>query len=367
MGNSYTDKIKLRMPAAGDTGWDDEVNDNTQILEVIVAQVLNNNYCISGVTPSDGGGLDVDHAAGVCFINGTKYDISASSKTCTANNLNYLYVDDSGTMQISTTAPTGDYALIAVIDAGAASLDRIGDVRRVVASLQLDSIKLQDQTTDDYNLVIESDSDTDVLSADRTLTIDVHDGDRVIDLQANLTVEGAATVDQDLSQDADVTHNTMTLNGGQIAFPAAQNASADPNTLDDCEKGTWTLTITPETSGTVTMQSGRDLCSYIKIASLVIAYGFVAIDSINSPVGDLLFSLPFASENASEYAGLPSGPLSISNVDFSGDYMTARVENNSSYFKIVENTNGGGWDFIDGSDMDGTGWYSFCVCYLAAN
>ena len=64
MANSYTDKIKLRMPAAGDTGWDDEVNDNAEMLEVILAAILNNNYTISGLTPSDGGGLDVDYAAG---------------------------------------------------------------------------------------------------------------------------------------------------------------------------------------------------------------------------------------------------------------------------------------------------------------
>jgi hypothetical protein len=32
----------------------------------------------------------------------------------------------------------------------------------------------------------------------------------------------------------------FTLTGGQLAFPAAQNASADANTLDDYEEGTWT-------------------------------------------------------------------------------------------------------------------------------
>jgi len=43
----------------------------------------------------------------------------------------------------------------------------------------------------------------------------------------------------------------MTLTGGQIKFPAAQNASADANTLDDYEEGTWTPAVTGITANTV--------------------------------------------------------------------------------------------------------------------
>lgn len=56
---------------------------------------------------------------------------------------------------------------------------------------------------------------------------------------------------------------------GQIKFPASQNASADANTLDDCEKGTFTPTLTFATPGdlavTYTTQTGR----YTKIGRLV--------------------------------------------------------------------------------------------------
>jgi hypothetical protein len=37
---------------------------------------------------------------------------------------------------------------------------------------------------------------------------------------------------------------TINLTGGQIAFPATQSASANANTLDDYEEGTWTPTAT---------------------------------------------------------------------------------------------------------------------------
>ncbi len=36
------------------------------------------------------------------------------------------------------------------------------------------------------------------------------------------------------------TFDHLHLTGGQIAFPATQNASADAHTLDDYEEGTWT-------------------------------------------------------------------------------------------------------------------------------
>lgn len=131
MANTYTDLLKLRMPAAGDTGWDDEVNENTKIAEVAFDGLLGTNFVVSGLTPSDGGGLNVDYTAGVVNIGGVLYSISASSKAATASNLNFLYVDSSGTMQINTVAPTGSYVPIAIVDAGIAALDRIGDLRNL--------------------------------------------------------------------------------------------------------------------------------------------------------------------------------------------------------------------------------------------
>jgi hypothetical protein len=62
---------------------------------------------------------------------------------------------------------------------------------------------------------------------------------------------------------------TPSLNG--IAFPATQSASADANTLDDYEEGTWTPTITANGgsgSPTYTSQVG----TYTKIGRSVTIY-----------------------------------------------------------------------------------------------
>lgn len=69
----------------------------------------------------------------------------------------------------------------------------------------------------------------------------------------------------------------LTTNG-QIVFPASQNASANANTLDDYEEGTWTPVIggMGGTSGqTYSSQSGR----YVKIGKLVWASFDVTLSS----------------------------------------------------------------------------------------
>ena len=59
---------------------------------------------------------------------------------------------------------------------------------------------------------------------------------------------------------------TINLTGGQITFPATQSASADANTLDDYEEGTWTpVAAVGFTIVGATVASG----SYTKIGNLV--------------------------------------------------------------------------------------------------
>lgn len=129
MANSYTDLLQLRMPALGDVGWDDEVNDNQMIAEFVLGAILKSNVVISGLAPSDGGGLDLDYTAGDVVVGGAQYAVGSGSKTCTGNAKNWIYVDSSGVVQIATTQPTGDYVALAMVDAGSTTIDRIADCR----------------------------------------------------------------------------------------------------------------------------------------------------------------------------------------------------------------------------------------------
>lgn len=75
--------------------------------------------------------------------------------------------------------------------------------------------------------------------------------------------------------------------GGQIQFPATQNASADANTLDDYEEGTWT----PSLGGTATYSTQRG--RYIKMGGLVLYDWELVLTAIGTGSVDTVSGLPF--------------------------------------------------------------------------
>ena len=84
---------------------------------------------------------------------------------------------------------------------------------------------------------------------------------------------------------------------GQIKFPATQNASADANTLDDYEEGTWTPTDASGAGLSFSAATG----TYTKIGRIVF-YGLavtypVTVDGSNSKIGSLPFTLAAGNEN----------------------------------------------------------------------
>jgi hypothetical protein len=96
--------------------------------------------------------------------------------------------------------------------------------------------------------------DAPAVAGTTTLTLPATTG--TLSLTASPTFTGQATIP------------TINLTGGQITFPATQSASADANTLDDYEEGTWTPSIIGSTTagtGTYTTQQG----TYTKIGNIV--------------------------------------------------------------------------------------------------
>jgi len=153
---------------------------------------------------------------------------------------------------------------------------------------------------------------------------------------------------------------------GGIAFPATAVPSADPNTLDDYEEGTYTITITPTTSGTVTLDSTIDFCSYVKIGSIVHIQGYFVISSISSPVGNLRFLLPFTTVNLGESAGNSVGSVVAANLNFTAAYLGLNISENVLHFDIREIADAGAIDIIEGADLGGTETFSIQATYRAA-
>ena len=84
-----------------------------------------------------------------------------------------------------------------------------------------------------------------------------------------------------------------------IAFPATQVSSADANTLDDYEEGTWTPTFTfgssAPSSVTYHTQSGR----YTKIGRVVYVECYIRISAYSGGSGNVLVAgFPFTSASS---------------------------------------------------------------------
>ena len=103
------------------------------------------------------------------------------------------------------------------------------------------------------------------------------------------TTEGAGTPTERMRLDASghaIIPAGVTLGTAVGTYNAA-------NTLDDYEEGLHTVTVTPSTSGSVTLNNPQ--VRYTKIGNTVFISGNIRCTSVSSPVGtSIQFSLPFA-------------------------------------------------------------------------
>lgn len=123
------------------------------------------------------------------------------------------------------------------------------------------------------------------------------------------TADGAGTLTDRLTIDSTglatftgriTVNDILTVAAGQIAFPAAQNASAGANTLDDYEEGSWTPAITYATPGTFNANGGTYVGSYTKVGRMVTLWGVATTGAmtLGTASGFLqVTGLPFAAVN----------------------------------------------------------------------
>lgn len=92
----------------------------------------------------------------------------------------------------------------------------------------------------------------------------------------------------------DVTAGNDAIVGRGVKFPAVQVPSADPNTLDDYEEGTWTPVISAGT-GTITTSSATGI--YTKIGRTVFVEISITITTNGTGGNFIQATLPFAAVN----------------------------------------------------------------------
>ena len=92
------------------------------------------------------------------------------------------------------------------------------------------------------------------------------------------------------------TAGILVINGGGLKFPATQVPSADANTLDDYEEGTWTPAITFPTVGDLAVTYSVQAATYTKIGRKVFVEFRIATSSFTftTALGSLRISgLPY--------------------------------------------------------------------------
>lgn len=106
------------------------------------------------------------------------------------------------------------------------------------------------------------------------------------------------------------TFTALTLSNGQIAFPATQVPSANANTLDDYEEGTWTPVLTFDTPGNLSITYSIQLGGYTKIGNRV----FISYDVVTSTFTHT------TANGSSRITGLPFaiGERGFGSINFSG-------------------------------------------------
>ena len=94
--------------------------------------------------------------------------------------------------------------------------------------------------------------------------------------------------------------NLILASGHGVDFSATADLSAGDATMtaelfDDYEEGTWTSTVSSN-SGSITVNTSNDECTYVKIGRHVFLNGSIGISSVSSPSGRLTINnKPFAS------------------------------------------------------------------------
>ncbi|MEO6013324.1 MAG: DUF2793 domain-containing protein [Devosia sp.] len=131
----------------------------------------------------------------------------------------------------------------------------------------------------------------------------------------------------------------VTLPIGQLAFPAVQNPSANVNTLDDYEEGTFTPAIAFGGAGVGVTYGSPTLGRYTKIGRTVSVAVNLVLTSKGSSTGTAtLTGLPFAAANDSISVSAAIGYAT----GFAGvtGSVLATITANNSRFNILHSNNG---------------------------
>ena len=157
----------------------------------------------------------------------------------------------------------------------------------------------------------------------------------------------------------------VTVASGQIKFPASQNASADANTLDDYEEGTWTPTLT-FAGGTTGITYSQQLGTYVKFGRLVWLNCRVALTAKGSSTGSArITGIPFGGAGGSGGSEIQVGALWYNAFTNASNYhINVRQDSgsNSTYMELRAYA-GGSETEVNQGWFNNNSQFSFTILY----
>lgn len=165
-----------------------------------------------------------------------------------------------------------------------------------------------------------------------------------------------------LAPTASPTFAEINLTQGHVVFPATQVPSANANTLDDYEEGTWTPTLTCSTPGDLNVVYSVRAAIYTKVGRLVTASFVIQTSTFTrtTAAGGLLISgFPFAMSGITSVAGkldwsgvTKAGFTDISLLLPSGSAVSQVIANGSGVARasvLITDLPSGGTVYLSGS------------------
>ena len=114
------------------------------------------------------------------------------------------------------------------------------------------------------------------------------------------------------------------------------------NSLDDYEEGvTGNITLSPGSSGSISLQTNFKKLAYTKVGRLVTITGLLKITSVSSPTGGLTFALPFALASLGDTAEICRGHgyiVNAANSNSSGGGLLIDIQTEGGTSALIAKT-----------------------------
>lgn len=130
--------------------------------------------------------------------------------------------------------------------------------------------------------------------------------------------------------------NIILASGAGIDF-SATSGTGTSELFDDYEEGVHGTTITPTTSGTISMPSSNNQLAYTKIGNVVHVSGYLYVSAVSSPVGAFDISLPFTAADLQDSGGDCPGTVWLTNINAGANIadFQAVVKEGTSFLRVT--------------------------------